>query len=885
MTAEIPLRDYRLDLVNECLKHRDAAISLTPKAFAVLKHLATHPGRLVTKRELLQEHWPDVIVGDAVLKTVMNEIRKALADDAKAPRFIETMHRRGYRMIADAVGKTSDLAAPTTPKTALRPESPEPSAPIPPSAPIGRSGALATLRDRWSLGAASRCRMVFVAGEPGIGKTTVVDAFASEIEKSRSVVLLRGQCFESHGQSEPYRPILDALADALRGEQRQKLLPVFLRHAPIWPAQMPWILDDADRDAVKRDAFGSSPDRLARDMRAALALIAAQEPVCILIEDLHWIDPSTLDLLVAIAGSPDRAFVMIVGTFRPVDVILNRHPLRAAREELLRRGAAEEIVLDVLSRDDVAAVCNAAWHADRVADDVVDFLCDRSGGHPLFLTSLIDDMTSSGAVRRTDQGITLAATTVSLETVPETLQDLFESRLARLDPVEIECLEVGAVAGIDFSAGTAACGMNADILETERILEGLARKRLFLERSGKVEWPDGTVSANYRFSHALHRRHLYQRVPAARRHLLHKRIGERGEAVYGRRVKEIAPLLAIHFEEAADIPRAVKYRRMTAMIETERGAAEAAIASCERALELTTRLPIAQQDAARQASLEDLGKIRRGAGDMRGAADAFLINARDPRVSADVKTRNLLFAASALSWFDRDRCLSAVADAEAAAASLTSDLEKSHVRGTAAYWRLLFLGWHADDHRAAMDALADARRLSDPEKIAHHAVRGSFFLLASGDHEGAARLAREGLEKSIVVGAAFDHVIGHFFLAEALILGKRWTDAVPCIAEGLAQAEKSGLQAFFALMCAQNSRVLSAQDRAAEALAESERGLSLARTAHHHLSIVRNLASKAAAQKSLSRPAEASAALAEAEQILSQNRFVMDWLARRSLDR
>ncbi len=90
---------FRLDPVSGHLYRNDAIVPLTPKAFAVLQHLAQQPGRLFSKHELLEAVWPGVFVGDAVLKVIIREIRKALGDDAHAPRFIETAHRRGYRLI------------------------------------------------------------------------------------------------------------------------------------------------------------------------------------------------------------------------------------------------------------------------------------------------------------------------------------------------------------------------------------------------------------------------------------------------------------------------------------------------------------------------------------------------------------------------------------------------------------------------------------------------------------------------------------------------------------------------------------------------------------------------------------------------------------------
>src|SRR5439155_8090972 len=93
-----------LDIANECLRRGTQAVPLTPKAFAVLRYLVEHPGRLVTKEELLNAAWPDIYVSDAALKVCIRRLRQALGDQSHASQFIETVHWRGYRFI----GKVSE---------------------------------------------------------------------------------------------------------------------------------------------------------------------------------------------------------------------------------------------------------------------------------------------------------------------------------------------------------------------------------------------------------------------------------------------------------------------------------------------------------------------------------------------------------------------------------------------------------------------------------------------------------------------------------------------------------------------------------------------------------------------------------------------------------
>src|SRR5262249_50986862 len=163
------------------------AIALRPKVFAVLRHLVEHAGQLVTKQQLLDAVWPGTYVTDAVLKDSIKQLRDALGDDAGTPRFIETAHRRGYRFIGP-ISKEEQAATGRAPVSrAPQPlAAPASRAPQPPATParsatvLGREAELTTLRGYLERALAGEREVVFVTGEPGIGKTTIVRAMREE---------------------------------------------------------------------------------------------------------------------------------------------------------------------------------------------------------------------------------------------------------------------------------------------------------------------------------------------------------------------------------------------------------------------------------------------------------------------------------------------------------------------------------------------------------------------------------------------------------------------------------------------------------------------------------------------------------------------------------
>src|SRR5262249_7977480 len=172
---------FRLDAVNQCLWRGNDQISLSPKAFSVLRYLAERPGRLVTKQELLDAIWPDIHVTEGVLKRAVLEIRKALADPVEEPRFIQTLHRRGYRFLAADPQPASDH--------------------VPDHAGVvGRTQEFVQL-DAWFEDAKTGSRqIIFITGEAGLGKTTLVDQWMLSLRRQpQSAVVARGRCLQQFG--------------------------------------------------------------------------------------------------------------------------------------------------------------------------------------------------------------------------------------------------------------------------------------------------------------------------------------------------------------------------------------------------------------------------------------------------------------------------------------------------------------------------------------------------------------------------------------------------------------------------------------------------------------------------------------------------------------
>jgi DNA-binding winged helix-turn-helix (wHTH) protein len=235
---------FRLDLANASLSRGKQAILLTPKAFNVLQYLLEHAGQLVSKDDLWRAVWPGISVTDAALTNCVSEIRKALRDDAKAPRYIETVHRLGYRFIAPVATEPVRIAG----SRVVRQDSqPVPGAPSHASHFVGREGELARLHQRLERSLPGERQIVFVTGEPGIGKTALVEEFLrqEQVTNGESLWIGRGQCIKHYGAGEAYLPLLDALGRLCRAPGGDRLLELLDKHAPAWLVQMPGLLNNS----------------------------------------------------------------------------------------------------------------------------------------------------------------------------------------------------------------------------------------------------------------------------------------------------------------------------------------------------------------------------------------------------------------------------------------------------------------------------------------------------------------------------------------------------------------------------------------------------------------------------------------------------------------
>jgi len=640
-TESLCFPPFRIDFAEERVWRETTVVPLRPKSFAVLRHLVEHAEHLVTNDELLTAVWPGVVVSETMPRLCIREIRRALGDEATHPQFIETRPRRGYRFIAPLT--TPPHSRPESRVQSLESGDPETTShriqtldarrqtldvPL-----VGRETELAQLHHWLDLARRGERQLVFVTGDPGVGKTTLVDAFlqglASSVQRPASkqqtassfpVLTLdprhqtldsrpwvaRGQCLEQYGEGEAYLPMLEALGQLCRGPGGTQVVTVLQRYAPTWLVQMPSLVAETELEAVQRQVAGATRERMLREMADALEALTVEQSLVLVLEDLHVSDRSTVELIAYLAQRREPARLLVVGTYRPTEVVGHEHALKAVTQELRAHGQSEELRVERLSRSAVEEYLTKRLAAPTVPVELTDLLYQRTEGNPLFLVNVVDYCVRQHLLVQEDGQWQLKRDGEELE-VPENVQQLIEKQVERLTDNEQRLLEVASVAGKEFTTAAVAAALQRDVDSIEDVCEELAQKSQFLQEEGMAEWPDGTLSGRYAFRHVLYQNVLYDRIAEARRVRLHRLLGNCQEHAYGPRAKEIAAELAMHFERSRDHQRAVYYLHKAGEKALRQSAHQEAIRHLTKGLELLRTLPATperwQQELALQMAL------------------------------------------------------------------------------------------------------------------------------------------------------------------------------------------------------------------------------------------------------------------------------------------
>lgn len=553
---------FRLDRQRQTLWHGTTMVHLRRKTWDVLCYLVARPAQIVSKDELLASIWGDVTVSDHMVQISINELRKVLGDDARQPRFIETLHRRGFRWIASLLPAVTFRDAPV----------------------VGRERELALLQEKWTLALGGRRQIAFLSGDAGIGKTTLAKAFVDALPETGAAPPLvgRGHCVFQSGSSEAFLPILEALTSLC---ERPAFIEVLHRHAPGWLAQIPSALDAVARESLWRNTSGMRAEQSLRLVAEALEAASRQAPLLIVLEDVHWADPSTVDLVALLAQRSGTSRFLLLCTYRPIEAIILGHPMRECVQSLRARRLAEEISLPLLAPPAIRQLVRRRFPNAPFESELTRWLQERGGGHPLFLFNLLEDIVQEGVVSQEGEAWRLD-TNLDARAVPETNRLLVREHFGRLGFEDQSLLMAASILDRDASATAIAATLDADLITVERRASALAARSDFLCRREDLRLPDGTVASAYDFIHAVYREVIYQQIPRAEAARLHLRQARWLAQIHDARLDAVAEQLALHYELGGDHTEAVTHLRTAAARSIERNAPANAAELLARALRL-----------------------------------------------------------------------------------------------------------------------------------------------------------------------------------------------------------------------------------------------------------------------------------------------------------
>jgi len=781
---------FRLDLVNQCLwRHRDKGgderILLTPKALAVLRYLVEHAARLVTLDELLDAVWPTTHIQPQAVKALILVLRNALGDRAKSPTFIETVHRRGYRFIAPV--REPSVIAPVPVRTAQ-------------AKLVGRDAALGQLRDCLQQASAGQRQIVFITGEPGIGKTSLVDEFQHRSSAEvPGIQIVRGQCIEGYGGKEPYYPVLEALNQLCRGPGGVSVIATLAAQAPTWLVQFPAFVTHEHRQTLQREIMGTTGERMLREIGEALETIVSASPLMLVLEDLQWVDHPTVDLISALARRRAPAKLMLVVTKRPVDMVIPEHPLKALKADLLLHQLCREVALEPLAEAEVVEYLATESTPTRLPEGLAKLVYHHSEGNPLFMVATLDHMTERGLVSRETGAwkLRVPLQEIALE-VPQKLRRIIEAQINRLTPEEQRALEAASVAGVAFSPEVCATAANLGPETFEDLCQELSRRYRIVRLVGSQQFPEGTVCSRYEFVHALYREVSYRWLAPAHRAKLHQHIGERLETLFLGHLNEAASELAHHFEEGSDWARAVKYLQLEAETAGQRYAPREAAALLRHALELSSRLPAAERASSEIEILEKLAAIYLGSFDPRAVETYQALHARAANYGLiDTQVRALIEMAWATAWVSSSRSVEIVEQALGLSARQSDPFLRAGTRINCLVHRLWARGWNPRDAEECRSALVEIRRTAGDRRIlASHLLGYSFVQWMCSEYHEAYRNAVENL--AILTGDAVNpHLTGITVYQNALgilpcllFLGE-WGEALRGIEDAIAVLDRN----------------------------------------------------------------------------------------------
>jgi predicted ATPase len=461
---------------------------------------------------------------------------------------------------------------------------------------VGREDERAALWAGWESAAAGSGQVLCVTGEPGLGKTTLVEEFLEELAAGeRRFGLARGRCSERLAGTEAYLPFLDGLDYLLKESEGAAAAQVMRLVAPTWHAQLaPSAAADPALASVLSEARGASQERRKRELGLFLHEMSRRRPLVVFLDDVHWADPSSVDLLAYLGDGCAGWRLLLVLTYRPSDLLLSRHPFGPVQLELQGKGVCREIALTFLTREEVDRYLALAFPGHQLPDEFAAAIHARTGGNPLFLVNLLRYLRDSGSlVAEQGRWAVTRAVPDLLRDLPQSIRSMIQRKVEQLGEDDLRLLMAASVQGPEFDSAVVARVLGWEAIRVEERLDVLRRVHALVRLVREHEFPDRTLTLRYAFVHVLYQNALYASLLPTRKAAWSGLAAGALLEHYGGKHATVAAGLALLLEAARQPERAIEYFLLAARNAVAVSAHQEVVGLARRGLALLEKLPVA----------------------------------------------------------------------------------------------------------------------------------------------------------------------------------------------------------------------------------------------------------------------------------------------------
>jgi serine/threonine protein kinase/predicted ATPase len=755
--------------------------------------------------------------------------------------------------------------------------------------PVGRESERAELLASFeSVVATGEGHLVCVTGEPGIGKTTVVEDFLNQATAGgRSLFIARGRCSERLEGTGAYLPLLEAMEGLIRsqkGPAREEIDRLMERTAPAWRAQItphPLTPEGGAPEGAApplSEKKAASLEQMKRELKAFFQELAFRQPVVLFIDDLHWSDISTIDLLAFLVSKFDQLRMLIAATYRPSELLLARSPFVQVMLDFQSRGLRREIALRFFSRNEIERYLAVEFPGHNFPREFPAFIQEKTEGNPLFMADLVRYLRDREVIHQEGGAWTLAEAIPDIgPELPESVRGMIRRKINQLDDAALRLLTAASVQGQEIDSAVLSKVLDMDSGQVEERLQALDEIHAFVRFVGEHELPDKTLTLRYRFVHGLYQNTLYASLKHTRRAALSETTAAAMLGFYKEKSHAIAADLALLFKAARKFSRAADYFLLAAQNAANVFAYQEAIELSRRGLDSLKGLPDAPEQTNQEMRLQitlgmsliavkgyaspDVERAFTRARDLclrtesspelfpvlRGLSLFYrtrpkldearklgeqMLNLAEGRQDTSLHIE-ALFALSFTLLFLGEFAASLEYAERGIDIDGRTDQNTAYDRGatigclTVAGLALWALGFPDQALGRSRQGVALARRLAQPFYLARSLAYEALLLLLRRDWSGSARSAQEAISLSRQYGFSFWLAMGTIYHGYALFNQGQKEEGIRILREGLAAETASGAEVgrpFFLTLLAE---ALAAVGRIDEGIAMINSSLAL----------------------------------------------------------